>query len=178
MKFVFPKDLLLIDFESTLGDSEKSEPAQFGAILLDKATLEEKKSFVSFIKTDLSIIPKEELIKKGFPPEKFANAPTASEIAKRFIREFGKDYFISSWVANLDLRLFRKLISSAKISYSEFDYHTYDLFAGTRLQRFLEIRRDVSRVRVSPTRSTRCIRRLPSCCTSIKKNLGEIINRD
>jgi hypothetical protein len=43
MNIIFPKDLLIIDFESTLGDSEKTEPAQFGAILLDKSTLKEKK---------------------------------------------------------------------------------------------------------------------------------------
>lgn len=128
MNIIFPKDLLIIDFESTLGDTEKTEPTQFGAILLDKSTLEEKKSFVSFIQTDLSIMPKEKLIKKGFTPEKFANAPSTSEVVKKFIKEFGKDYFITSWVAGLDMILFRKLLSSAKVNFSEFDYHVYDLW--------------------------------------------------
>jgi len=128
MEIAFPKDLLIIDFKPTLGDSEETKPAQFGAILLDRVTLKEKKSFVSFIKTDLSIIPKEKLIKKGFTPEKFANAPISSEVAKKFIDEFGKDYFIASWAAGLDMILFRKLISSTKIKFSEFDYHVYDLW--------------------------------------------------
>ncbi len=128
MKFIFPKDLLIIDFEGTLDDFETTEPAQFGAILLDRATLAEKKSFESFIKCDLSTIPKETLIKQDFTEEKFKDAPTSSELAKKFVKEFGKDYFISSWAASLDIRLFIKLMSSAKINFAEFDYHVYDLW--------------------------------------------------
>ena len=128
MYILFPKDLLIIDFEPTLGDSPKTQPAQFGAILLDRATLAEKKSFVSFIKTDLSVIPKARLIQKGFTPEKFAQAPTLAEVAALFIAQLGKDYFISSWAAGLDMILFRQLLSAAKIEFSEFDYHVYDLW--------------------------------------------------
>jgi len=128
MNIIFPKDILIIDFESSLGDSEKTEPVQFGAILLDKTTLEEKKSFVSFIRADLSDVPPERLIEKGYDSEKILNAPTAPEVARKFVELFGKDYFISSWVAGLDRTLFRKLMSSAGIHHSEFDYHIYDLW--------------------------------------------------
>lgn len=127
MKVVFPKDILVIDFEF-IEYSDKTEPAQFGAILLDKSTLKEKKSFVSFIQNDLSRVPKEILIKKGFTKEKFASAPTPPEIVEKIIKEFGKDYFISSWAANMDMQLFQKLLASAKIPFSEFDYHIFDLW--------------------------------------------------
>lgn len=128
MDIIFPKDILIIDFESSLGDSEKTEPVQFGAVLLDKSTLEEKKNFVSFIQTDLSNVPPERVIEKGYDSKKIINAPTTAEVARKFIKQFGKDYFISSWAANLDMILFRKLISSAEINFSEFDYHVYDLW--------------------------------------------------
>lgn len=129
MNIAFPKDILIIDFESTLGDnSEKNKPAQFAAILLDKNSLKEKESFTSFIKTDLSTIPPQRLSAKGFTSENFDNAPSAHEVVNKFIKLFGKDYFISSWVANLDIKLFEKLISSANISFSEFDYHIYDIW--------------------------------------------------
>jgi len=127
-EITFPKDILIIDFESSLGDSENTEPVQLGAILLDKTTLEEKKSFTSFIKTDLSLIPPGRLKEKGYIPEKINNAPTASDVAKKFIEQFGRNFFISSWAAGLDRILFRKLMSSAGIHYSEFDYHIYDLW--------------------------------------------------
>lgn len=128
MNFSFPKDILIIDFESSLGDSENTEPVQFGAILLDKATLKEKKNFVSFIKADLSNVSPERIIEKGYDPKKIINAPTSAKVAKKFTKQFGKDYFISSWAAGLDMILFRKLMSSAKINFSEFDYHVYDLW--------------------------------------------------
>ncbi len=124
----FPKDILIIDFESSLGDSENTEPVQFGAVLLDKTTLQEKKSFVSFIKTDLSLIPPTRLKEKGYVPGKINNSPVASDVARKFMEQFGKDFFISSWAAGLDRMLFRKLMSSAGIPHSEFDYHIYDLW--------------------------------------------------
>jgi DNA polymerase III epsilon subunit-like protein len=128
MNITFPKDILIIDFESSLGDFEKTEPVQIGAVLLDKTTLEEKKSFTSFIKTDLANVSSERLAKKGFNQEKILKAPPALEVAKEFIKLLGKDYFISFWVADLDRRLFKKLMFSAGINDSEFDYHIYDLW--------------------------------------------------
>ncbi|MFA7654080.1 MAG: exonuclease domain-containing protein [Candidatus Magasanikbacteria bacterium] len=128
MNIVFPKNILIIDFESSLGGAKNTEPVQIGAILLDKVTLEEKKSFSSFIKTDLSQVPPERLALKGFDPKKILESPTAAAVALKFIETFGKNYFISSWVADLDRRLFKKIMSSAGIDDSEFDYHIYDLW--------------------------------------------------
>ncbi|MBI5621653.1 3'-5' exonuclease [Candidatus Falkowbacteria bacterium] len=128
MPLAFPKDLLIIDFEASLGDAPNTEPVQLGAVLLDKTTLAEKKNFVSWIRADLSSVPPEKLAKKGFDPETILNAPTASEVAGKFVECFGKDYFLASWAAGLDWALFKGLMRSADISPKEFDYHVYDLW--------------------------------------------------
>ena len=49
----FPKDILIVDFETSHKQLEKAEPLQIGAILLDKNTLKEKKNFKSYIYNDL-----------------------------------------------------------------------------------------------------------------------------
>jgi DNA polymerase III epsilon subunit-like protein len=127
-KIIFPKDILIIDFESSSEDAETSIPVQLGAVLLDKNTLAEKKSFTSFIKTDLSLIPESRMTKKTYSAEKIHASPTMGEVARQFIDLFDKDYFISSWAANLDSRLFKILIKSAGFSFAEFDYHIYDIW--------------------------------------------------
>ncbi len=128
MAISYPKDILIIDFESSNSDIEKTKPLQIGAILLDRETLEEKRSFVSYINVDLSDVATERLEKKEIKPEDLINAPTSSEVARRFIETFGKDFLLASWAANLDMTLFRKLMLSAGIPWSDFDYHIYDLW--------------------------------------------------
>lgn len=125
---MFPKDILIIDFEPTLGGSADTQPAQIGAILLDKDTLKEKKSFTSFIKIDLSKVTSEQLAKKEFTVQELENAPEQKAVAKQFLDVFGKDYFLSSWVADLDIQLFKRIMGSANIPFSEFDFHVYDLW--------------------------------------------------
>ncbi len=47
---MFNKDILILDIEATGVDFNKHELIEIGALLLDKKTLREKKSFESFIK--------------------------------------------------------------------------------------------------------------------------------
>ncbi len=49
---MFNKDLLLVDIEATGLDPHKNEIIQIAAILLDKKTLREKKSFVSYVRPE------------------------------------------------------------------------------------------------------------------------------
>jgi DNA polymerase III epsilon subunit-like protein len=122
----FPKDILIIDFEG------KREPVQIGAILLDKDTLEEKDSFVSYIYTDLKGVPTS---KSGITQEMINEAPSQADVGKMVYEKFGTDVLLASFVQNLDVYNFQKLMSEAgidfiesKIDFKKYDYHILDIW--------------------------------------------------
>jgi len=75
----FPKDILIIDFEG------RKQPVQIGAVLLDKETLEEKDSFLSFIYADLDgyVSPI-----SGIHQEMINDAPKPAEVGKMIFKKF------------------------------------------------------------------------------------------
>lgn len=122
----FAKDILMIDFEGF------KEPVQLGAVLLDKETLEEKDSFVSYIYADLEglVSPK-----SGITQEIIQDAPTQAEVGKMVYEKFGTDIFIGSFVQNLDINHFGKIMSAAGIDFlgsridlKKYDYHILDIW--------------------------------------------------
>jgi DNA polymerase III epsilon subunit-like protein len=115
----FNKDILIIDFEG------RKEPTQIGAVLLDKATLEEKDSFLSYIYSDLNghISPV-----SGITQEMLNGAPTQAKVGQMLFEKFGVDVLISSWVADLDITNFKKIITAAGKSFSDYDYHIFDIW--------------------------------------------------
>ncbi|TSC70425.1 MAG: hypothetical protein CEO12_359 [Parcubacteria group bacterium Gr01-1014_46] len=115
----FPKDILLIDFEGF------DVPKQIGVILLDKNTLEEKDSFSSYIFADTK---GEISLKSGITQEMLNDAPTQTEVGKTVFEKFGTDVLIASFVAGLDFRHFRALLSSAGIDPALYDYHVLDVW--------------------------------------------------
>lgn len=122
---MFPKDIVVIDFETSNKELEKAEPLQIGAILLDKNTLEEKKNFVSYI---VSNSTNENININGITLEKLTDAPTQKEVAKKFIEIFGKDFIFSGWVCEKDRALFRKMMITADINPSDFNFHILDIW--------------------------------------------------
>ncbi len=115
----FTKDILLIDFEGF------DVPKQIGAILLDKNTLEEKDNFSSYIYTNTG---GKKSMKSGITQEMLEGAPSQSEVGKIVFDKFGADILIASFVADLDFRHFRTIISSAGIDPTLYDYHVLDIW--------------------------------------------------
>lgn len=128
MSIIFPKDILIIDFESSNKDLEKAEPLQIGAVLLDKDTLKEKNSFVSYFENDLSKASSQTLKINGITLEKLEGAPSINEVTNKFIKIFGKDFIFSGWVCEKDRAIFRKMMISVNINPSDFDFHIYDIW--------------------------------------------------
>jgi len=114
----FPKDILLIDFEGL------HAPKQVGAILLDKNTLEEKESFVSYIYADMEGRPS---FKSGITQEMLNDAPKSGEVGKRIVEKFGTDVILASFVAELDVRHLRLIMQVADIK-EGYDYHVLDIW--------------------------------------------------
>ncbi|OGN02519.1 MAG: hypothetical protein A2655_02230 [Candidatus Yanofskybacteria bacterium RIFCSPHIGHO2_01_FULL_43_42] len=117
MKFF--KDILIIDFEGL------AEPVQIGGVLLDKETLKEKDSFLSYIWTDLK---GEVKVASGISQETLKGAPLQSEVGKMIFEKFGVDILIGSWVANADMKNFEKIITAAGLDIKQYDYHILDIW--------------------------------------------------
>lgn len=122
----FQKDILIIDFEG------KDEPVQVGAVLLDKETLEEKDSFITYIYANLH---GSTILKSGITQEMINDAPKQSAVGKMLYEKFGTDIFIASWVQNLDITHFTKILSESGIDFIEgrtnftkYDFHILDIW--------------------------------------------------
>jgi len=117
MKFI--KDILIIDFEGL------AEPVQIGAVLLDKETLVEKDHFLTYIFADLKNKIK---ITSGISQEILENAPSQTEVGRMIFEKFGADIIIGSWVANADIKNFKKIIEAAGLDFELYDYHILDIW--------------------------------------------------
>jgi DNA polymerase III epsilon subunit-like protein len=127
---IFKHDILLIDIEDTVLKYNTHDPIQLAAVLLDKKTLKEKKSFTSYIK------PKHW---KNWDPEAMAvnsidkaqliNAPSLTTVIKRFEELYkNRPVIISYYGGNVDIPFIRKMYEQVGKRYP-FDYHAFDLWA-------------------------------------------------
>lgn len=115
----FIKDILIIDFEGPI------EPVQIGAVLLDKDTLEEKDSFVSYIYADMQ---GKTTKKSGISQDTLKGAPSQAEVGKMIFDKFGTNILLGSWVDTLDVDRFRKIIKAAELGWKDYDYHVLDIW--------------------------------------------------
>lgn len=115
----FPKDILVLDFEG------RKHPVQVGAVLLDRKSLEEKSSFISYIFADLQ---GETVTKSGITQKDINDAPSQAEVGTQLYKKFGADVFLAPFVQNLDLTHFQTLMIAAGLDFSNsrFDFERYD----------------------------------------------------
>ena len=130
----FPRDLLIIDIETTGSNPYIHKPFQIGAVLLDRQTLEEKKQFVSFIYQPKDVAVETLALQKvhiDFDRD-LAVAPSIEEVAERFVKTFGFDVTIASWVIAFDVAFFTQMINAIGLQWGkEYDHHALDLFTLT-----------------------------------------------
>ncbi|MBI4065868.1 hypothetical protein HY412_01595 [Candidatus Kaiserbacteria bacterium] len=132
----FHKDILIIDFEGI------KHPVQVGTVLLDKETLEEKDSFVTYIYADLAGYVSR---KSGITQEMINDAPTRAEVGKMIYEKFGTNIFIGSFVQNLDVNHFGEIMSAAGVDFKEsiydfkkYDFHIFDIWPIAYVQALKE----------------------------------------
>ncbi len=126
---MFNKDLLLIDIESTGLDPNKHEIIQLAGILLDKKTLKEKKSFVSFIRPkNWKTRDKESMAVNKISFEKLHHAPSVSQALKKFNRAFPKNVVLSYYVGIMDIIFLQSAYKKSQMKYP-FDYHTFNIWS-------------------------------------------------
>jgi DNA polymerase III epsilon subunit-like protein len=121
----FIKDILLIDFETTDVDPTKAKPIQLAAVLLDKKTLEEKTTFSSFIKQDLKNANPQALKVNGITKQQLAQAPSQDEVIHEFVKKFGTDVMLASWVQYIDRAMLFLMLKDADLDPHIYDYYHF-----------------------------------------------------
>ncbi len=130
---MFPKDLLIIDIETSGSDPYTHVPLQIGAVLLDRVTLAEKKSFVSYIHQEEHFPIEQWALKKiQIDYNAIAQAPRIEEVTERFVATFGTDVIVAAWVVAFDVAFFSQLLKSIGFQWGrEYSHHALDLFTLT-----------------------------------------------
>ena len=125
----FSKDILVIDFETTGLDLDKALPIQLGAVLLDKQNLEEKDSFISLIRQDVSDMSDESAKIHGITQDSLNEAPDQKEVIADFLNKFGTEVYLASWNEMLDHTMLKKMLESVGKDIYEHDYHYLDVWS-------------------------------------------------
>ncbi len=126
----FKKDILLIDTEFTGFDINKHELLQLAGVLLDKKTLKEKKHFNSFVKPTPSrwkFREKDAMEVNRITYDQIKDAPTLTEVIKKFNKTFGHDVILAAYVGYNDKRFLLESYKRAGVDF-KFDYHYFDIW--------------------------------------------------
>ncbi len=126
----FKKDILLIDTEFSGFDvPKKHDLLQIAAVLLDKKTLKEKKSFNTYIKPfKWKSRDMESMAVNKITWDMVKDAPTLSAAIKKFNKAFPKNVIQAFYVGYNDKRILTDAYNRAGVKWP-FDYHYFDLWA-------------------------------------------------
>lgn len=124
----FKRDIIMIDFETTDGRPNYAKPIQLAAVLLDKTTLKEKKSFVSYIHQDMTDADPRASKVHGISQNDLSDAPKEQEVMQKFLDTFGTDLFLSCFTTLLDMKMLETMMNSIGHDLMEYDYHILDLW--------------------------------------------------
>ncbi len=126
---MFKKDILLFDLEMTGLDVTKHEIIQIAAILLDRKTLKEKKSFSTFVKPQRwAKRDPEAMAVNKISAEDLKNAPSMATALKKFNKTFGSDVTPAMYGGNLDIVFFPAAYRSVKMKYPFTLQYTFNLW--------------------------------------------------
>ena len=125
---MFNKNILVLDIEATGLDFYKNEIIQIAAILLDKKTLKEKKSFESFIKpTNWKSRDPEAMEVNNISWDMLKKAPSLKTVLKNFEKTFGTNVIVAPYGTILDTAMLRIAYKKCALTY-KFDYHVFDIW--------------------------------------------------
>jgi DNA polymerase-3 subunit epsilon len=125
----FKKDLLLIDLETTGLDASKHEIIQLAAVLLDKKTLWEKRSFNAYIKPRFwQKRDRKSMAVNKITWQQLSQAPDLKIVLRKFKKTFNpKKVVLSYYVGIMDVAFLSQAFKQVKVNYP-FDYHTFNLW--------------------------------------------------
>jgi len=125
----FKRDILLIDTEFSGFDfPKKHDLLQIAAVLLDKKTLKEKKSFNIYVKpTHWKTRDRASMAINKISWEMVWDAPSLKQAIKKFNNAFSHNVIQASYVGYNDKRILLEAYKKGGIKWP-FDYHYFDLW--------------------------------------------------
>jgi DNA polymerase-3 subunit epsilon len=125
---MFHKDILLVDLEFTGLDARKHDIIQLAAVLLDKKTLKEKKSFDTYVRprSFKNWDPEATKIHK-IRPALLKNSPPIAAVLKQFNKTFPGPVILSYYGGTLDVEFLRENYARIKKPYP-FNYHVFNIW--------------------------------------------------
>lgn len=125
----FKHDLLLIDLEMTGLEISKHEIIQIASVLLDKQTLEEKQSFMTYVKPKKWANRDPESMKiNGIKKETLETAPSLKEALLEFRNINSKPVILTVWGGTLDTIFLKAGYEKCKMEYP-YDYHVFNVWS-------------------------------------------------
>ncbi len=125
---MFNRDLLLIDIETTGLDVNRHEIIQLAAVLLDRKTLKEKKSFVFYARpTKWRARDRESMAVNKIIWEMVKTAPSLKSVLRKFNRMFGKNAIFSHYAGIMDITFMQRAYEKSRMRWP-FDHHYFNIW--------------------------------------------------
>jgi DNA polymerase III epsilon subunit-like protein len=126
---MLPKDLLLVDLETSGLDPAVHDMIQIGAVLLDKKTLKEKKAFSSFVKpVNWKKRMEESMQINKIDYSQLKDAPNSLEVLNDLTELADpKKVILSYYVGTLDIDFLKATFKRNKQNFP-FDYHFLNIW--------------------------------------------------
>jgi DNA polymerase-3 subunit alpha (Gram-positive type) len=144
----FPRDLLVLDLETTGADPALHSTIDIGAILLERSSLNELRSWSALIKRQENNDPEAyAMALHGRSQEELQNARDPEKAVQEFLDVFGTDYILTGWNIGFDVQFFRALLRSTGHigAFNEIDYHRLDVWSTAQFLRSIGwLKNDIS----------------------------------
>ena len=134
----FPRDLLVIDLETTGADPALHSTIDIGAVLLDKKSLDELKSWSVLIKRqETNETSAYAMSLHGHTNDELQNGRDPEGAVEEFLEFFGTNYILTGWNVGFDVQFLRALLRrTGRIgAFDEIDYHRLDVWSTAQFLR-------------------------------------------
>jgi oligoribonuclease (3'-5' exoribonuclease) len=122
----------VFDVETTGANPRVHQIVSIGAVLLDRATLDQVKSMSTLVQLapEAQADPEAMQIHR-LTPSQLKAAPTPGEVVTLFLDSFGIDFYFCGWNVCFDTQFLRALFEQAGRlqSFNTFRYHRFDLWS-------------------------------------------------
>jgi len=128
----FPRDLLVLDLETTGIDPVLHSTIEIGAVLLDRHTLEEVKAWSAVIKRqERNGTNPYSMALHGISLQDIKMGKDPKRAVEEFLETFGTDYLLTGWNVGFDVQFFRALLrhTGHTDAFDKIDYHRIDVWS-------------------------------------------------
>ena len=139
--FRFDIPVCFIDFETTGIDISTDQPIEFGAVLVDKFGVIEKKFQSRIMLERIDLYNNKAYEIHGIDYELLRSSPTQHQVLSLFFNEFGYDYCFGAWNVSFDVSFFKKMCHENNMSdlFNKIHYRHLDVQSVAKFSKYLNV---------------------------------------